>query len=178
MILANPIVGKRVYLRPLTDQDATEEYCGWLNDKEVNRYLATKSATIPELRNYIVTKNAQADAIFLGINLTANNQWIGTIKLEPINWKEKQATIAIMLGDKAHWGQGLGPEAMQLFMDYAERTFGITEFELGVRAQNEAALRAYQKIGFQEIKREFHAIQDGDAWLDQVTMVRKHSHIK
>ncbi|GEM_PF-5387911 len=37
------IKGERIYLRKLTEKDATEQYCGWLNDESVNKYFETKS---------------------------------------------------------------------------------------------------------------------------------------
>ena len=171
MILTETLSGHRLYLRPLVAADATTVYAGWLNDPEVNKYLATKSATIPELLAYINKKNEQSDAIFLAIVVAEGNHWIGTIKLEPIDWKAKRATIAIMIGEKSYWGQALGPEAMQTLMTYGFNELHLKEIELGVRAQNESALRAYQKIGFKEVKRELHAIQNGDVWYDQVTMI-------
>ncbi|GAH18874.1 unnamed protein product, partial [marine sediment metagenome] len=37
--------GKRVYFRELNKEDANHEYCSWLCDPSVNRYLSTQKAT-------------------------------------------------------------------------------------------------------------------------------------
>ena len=34
--------GKKIYLRELKEEDASYEYCIWLNDPIVNKYLETK----------------------------------------------------------------------------------------------------------------------------------------
>ncbi len=67
------IKGKNIYLRKLSDEDATERYCSWLNDTEVNRYIETKSATVESIRNYIKEKNMSKNCIFLGIFNIKNN---------------------------------------------------------------------------------------------------------
>lgn len=63
------ITGNRIYLRKLDEKDATVEYCSWLNDPEVNKYLETKRATIEELRRYTDDKNKNPNCLFLGIFL-------------------------------------------------------------------------------------------------------------
>lgn len=171
MILNEKITGERVYLRTLSPQDASDEYAGWLNDTEVNKFLATKSADKQGISDYILKKNSQSDAIFLGIFLNENNKHIGTIKLEPIDLKTKKAVIAIMVGDKKSWGKGYGGEAMKILIDYAHKKMHIDTIELGVIGDNLTAINSYMKLGFREIKREHEAVQYGTNIYDQVTML-------
>lgn len=148
------LVGERIYLWPMEISDATEEYCGWLNDPEVNRFLKTKSATIEELRAYIAKKNEQPDVLFCGIFLKDNNKHIGTITLRGIDLAASKATTAMMIGNKNYWGKGLIGEAMRLLIDYAFKELGLKEIDLGVVSQNASAIRAYEKMGFAEIDRK------------------------
>ena len=106
------IIGERIYLRTLTNDDASEKYCSWLNDPVVNRYLETMTATVPDLIKYIQEKNSSENCIFLGIFDSEKNQdnitqHIGNIKLEPIDFQNKIATISIMVGDKNYWKRGI-----------------------------------------------------------------------
>jgi RimJ/RimL family protein N-acetyltransferase len=171
MILKEKIIGARVYLRTLDEGDASDEYCGWLNDPEVNKFLATKSADKQGLIDYILSKNLQSDAMFLGIFLRENNKHIGTIKLEPIDLETKKAVIAIMVGDKKSWGNGYGGEAMKILMEYAHEKLSIDTMELGVVGANLSAINSYKKLGFVEVKRELQAVQYGTNVYDQVTML-------
>jgi RimJ/RimL family protein N-acetyltransferase len=171
MMLKEKIIGERVYLQSLNERDASDEYCGWLNDPEVNKFLATKSADKQGLSDYILKKNSQSDAIFLGIFLKESNKHIGTIKLEPIDLKTKKAVIAIMVGDKKSWGKGYGGEAMKILIDYAHKKMHIDTMELGVIGDNLAAINSYVKLGFAEVKRELKAVQYGENVYDQVTML-------
>ncbi len=164
------LTGPRVTLRILDDSHANERYASWLNDPEVNKFLATKSATIPELREYIAKKHGQKDALFFGVFLKENDLFIGTVKLEPIEPDHRRATIAVMIGDKEYWGKGFAAEAMGLLCDWCFDELGLEEMNLGVIAKNTAAIRAYEKLGFTETKRDTNYIQYGDEMHDQVWM--------
>jgi RimJ/RimL family protein N-acetyltransferase len=170
MMLKEKILGQRVYLRSLNIKDASEEYVGWLNDPEVNKFLVIKGTDLPSLIAYIVQKNARSDALFLGIFLNNSGGHIGTIKLEPIDHDAGIAVIAVMVGDKKYWGQGLGSEAIKLLIDHSQSELGMKRIELGVFGENSAAISAYAKLGFVEVGREVQAVRSGDHVYDQVTM--------
>ncbi|MDO8619768.1 MAG: GNAT family N-acetyltransferase [bacterium] len=162
--------GPRASLRVLGTEDATEDYSRWLSDPEVNRFLATKGATITELKQYITTKNQKDDCVLLGIFLAGTETMVGTVKLEYIDTVAKTADIAIMLGDRKYAGQGLGGEAMQILIDYAFSDLGLSEITLGVVAQNRGAVRAYEKLGFTETGRKLGVVEYGGERYDQMTM--------
>lgn len=165
--------GERLTLRTLHAEDATPLYAGWLNDPEVNLFLATKEATVNSVRAFIEEKNAQENALFFGIFLKEDGKHIGTIKLEPIELEEKRATIAIMIGDKKQWGKGYAAEAMQLLIDWCFQELGCQEVNLGVIAKNTSAIRLYEKLGFEETHRDIGTVQYGDDTHDHVHMVLK-----
>ena len=167
------IEGSRVYLRRLGEKDATQEYCDWLNDPEVNRYLVTTGATIEESRQYIKEKSESPDCLFLGIFFKENEKHIGNVKLEPIDFKNKKAALGIMLGDKKYWGRGLGTEAMKLLLDWAFDNLGLKEVTTGAVSENKAAIKAYQKAGFQIVGAKKKSIKHGDKVYDQIVMVAR-----
>lgn len=169
--------GQRIVLRTMEESDATERYASWLNDPEVNRFLATKSATMEELRAYITQKNSQKDAVLFGVFLKDNGAHIGTVKLEPLELTKKQATIAVMIGDKSCWGKGYAGEAMQLLIEWCFTELGCTEVNLGVVAKNAAAIRTYEKLGFRETRRDPGYVQYGDEVHDQVWMALKRDQL-
>ena len=142
------IEGRRIYLKVLDEKDATEEYCDWLNDPGVNKYLETKEATIDEVRRYIKDKNNDPNVLFLGIFLKKDSGHIGNIKLEPIDFNDKKATLGVLIGNKKYWGKGMGTEATKLLVDYAFNILDIREVNLGVISENIAAIRVYEKAGF------------------------------
>ena len=145
--------GKRIYLKTLIEDDASEEYVGWINDKDVNQYLETKRTTLEELRSYITKKKEDENCLFLGIYFKENNKHIGNIKLEPIDFKKKIATMGMLIGDKKYWGRGLATEALNLLVEWSFNNLDLDEIDLGVLKDNAAAIRVYEKAGF-KIKAE------------------------
>jgi len=135
------IEGNSIYLRVLGEKDATQKYCDWLNDPEVNKYLETKEATTEGLREYINEKNISSNCLFFGIFYRENDEHIGNLKLEPIDFDYKRATFGILMGDKRYWGMGIGTEATKLIVDWAFDILDLKEINLGVIAENKAALK-------------------------------------
>jgi len=169
--------GRKIYLKTLLAKNATEEYCNWLNDPEVNQYLETRKATISELGKYIKEKNENPNCLFLGIFFKENRKHIGNIKLEPIDFKNQKATISILIGEKDYWGRGIGTEAITLFVDYGFKNLNLKEINLGVISENKAAIKVYEKAGFKIIHIEKNAVRHGKKLFDKIIMSIKNEKI-
>jgi hypothetical protein len=97
----------RLNLKPLSMQHLTDDYVGWLNDKDVYRYLETGgNYTIAMLKEYL-EEVVKKDIYFWAIHLKANNLHIGNIKIDPINYKHSVAEYGIMMGRKSEWEKDL-----------------------------------------------------------------------
>jgi len=168
------IKGESVYLKNLREKDATEDYCRWLNDPGVNKYLETRKVTIEGLKKYIKEKNTADNCLFLCILDRESGKHIGNIKLEPIDFESKKAVLGILIGDKNYWGKGIGTEATKLLVDYAFNNLNIKEVNLGVISENKAAIRVYEKAGFKTTKIEKDAIDHDGKKYDKIIMSKKH----
>lgn len=145
------IMGQLIYLRPLSPDDLNETYLAWLNDAEVNRYLETGifPYTRQELEKFYAQIAGARDQVLLAILEKNSHQHIGNVKLGPINWIHRKATFGILIGEKQFWGKGIGAEATRLMIEYGFFRLNLHRIELGVYAEHQAAVRSYQKIGFQ-----------------------------
>jgi len=135
-----------IQLRKLTLKNATKEYCNWLNDKEVNRYLETRKATINSLKKFINDKNKKKDCLLFGI--FHKEKHIGNVKLEPINYKEKTAELGILIGNKGYWNKGYGTKVMNLIINHAFNNLKLDKITLGVKANNKNAIKLYERVKF------------------------------
>ena len=144
------IVGTQINLRPLGREDLNERYLGWLNDAEVNRYLETGTfpATKEELEKFYTQVTSSQNQLILAITEKMQGQHIGNVKLGPINWIHRKATLGILVGDKQFWRRGIGTEATRLMVEYGFYRLNLRRIELGVHAEHEAAVRCYKKVGF------------------------------
>ncbi len=175
MILKNheKFEGENLYLRQLVESDATQKYCDWLNDPEVNKFLETRQSSIEDLKKYIRQKREDPNASLLGVFDRDNDVHIGNVKLEPIDWQQKRAIFGIMIGNKKYWGKGIGTEATKLILDYAFQKLGLNEVELGVISENIRARKTFEKAGFKAIRFEPRAMNHDGVLYDKVVMVVK-----
>jgi aryl-alcohol dehydrogenase-like predicted oxidoreductase len=175
MKINEKLVGEKIYLRNLTESNASSEYCSWLSDPEVNKNIVTKKTTIEELKKYIKEKNQDPKCLFLGIFYKENNKHIGNIKIEKINFKNKNCDLGIIIGDKNYWGKGIATEATELIVNYGFYILNLNEIELGVTSDNIAAIRAYKKTGFIKVKEE--KIKINEIEYDRYIMVNKKKRL-
>ena len=145
------IIGEQIYLRPLEREDLNDKYLGWLNDPEVNRYLETGvfPSTKSELEKFYERAAGSPDQIILAIIDNETDQHIGNVKIGPISWVHRKATLGILVGEKQLWRRGIGIEATRLMVEYGFFRLNLRRIELGVYAEHEAAVRCYERVGFQ-----------------------------
>jgi putative acetyltransferase len=75
----------------------------------------------------------------------------------------------------ADWhGRGVGSELMRRLLDWADRWAGYLRIELGVYADNQAAIALYREFGFvHEGTQRAYALRDG-CYVDSDMMARLH----
>lgn len=145
---------ERFQLKSLTTENVTEQYLSWFSgSKEVEKYIdfAKKESNIDELVRYVRDRENRGDVLFLGI-FSDSNQHIGNVKYEPINLKDKTATMGILIGEKEWRGKGVAFEVIKGSSEYLQENYGIKNIELGVDKNNTPAITAYKKMQFKVIK--------------------------
>jgi len=140
----------RLYLRPLSEEDATQHYVNWLNDPEVNRYLETRhnAQTIASCKAFIDQCNEDEKAHLYGIFMKDGERHIGNTKLGFINTEYARGELSLFIGDKAYWGKGLAGEVVQALSQYGFNHLGLERIEAGCYAENLASLRVFLKTGY------------------------------
>ena len=81
-----------------------------------------------------------------------------------------KATLWGMYVRVAARGAGLGERLIEAVVKHA--TGRVEQLQLGVAANNEAALRLYLKTGFSEYGREMKALKLDGRYIDEILMVR------
>tara|TARA_Y100001935_G_C17295480_1_gene505841 strand:+ start:1446 stop:1970 length:525 start_codon:yes stop_codon:yes gene_type:complete len=148
--LEDPLYLERFYLRHLHEADANEKYLSWFSDEKVKQFIdyAKKNNKLNDLKKFIREKNESNKCVFFGVFVTSNDDHIGNIKYEPINFEKKTAEMGILIGDINWRGKGVGPEVIIGSAKWLKEKFSIKKMTLGVLKENKAAVNAYQKIGF------------------------------
>lgn len=147
----NPFLcGQNIYLREVRTSDVTESYYRWLNDPTITQFLECRfyPNTIEKLDEYVKSKQADFNNIFLAIVTKENHRHIGNIKLGPINWIHRFADIGIIIGEKDCWGKGYASEAISLVTKFSFDTLNLHKLTAGCYEMNQGSVKAFQKAGF------------------------------
>jgi ribosomal-protein-alanine N-acetyltransferase len=164
--------GSRVYLRPLEREDLNARYLSWLNDPEVTAYMETGTfpTTAVGLEKFYNEVTGTRDQVILAVADKKSGQHIGNVKLGPIHWIHRSATLGIMIGDKKFWGKGAGLEATRLMVEYGFDRLNLRRIDLGVFAEHKAAVRCYEKAGFKVEGRLRESLFKDGSYKDRVLM--------
>ncbi len=144
------LFGESVRLRAIEREDIPT-FVRWFNDPEVRRYLLMYEplSKAREERWFEAHLDKQNEFIF-AIEVRTEEGWvhIGNIGLHRVDWKNRNATLGIALGEKAYWGRGYGTDAVRTALRFAFQELNLHRVELEVVADNLRAIRCYEKAGF------------------------------
>jgi aminoglycoside 6'-N-acetyltransferase len=158
------IRGPRVTLRPVVADDA-ERLAAILATPEVARWWPAYDRGRVNAEYLVEEADVTVFAILVGERL------VGLIQASEENEPEfRHAGIDLFLDPAVH-GQGLGPEAIRLVARHLIEERGHHRMTIDPAADNDQAIRAYQKVGFRPVGRlrRYQRFPDG-SWRDGLLM--------
>ncbi len=164
--------GNLVSLRAMEPEDL-EDALRWVNDREVTLWLT--SLRYPTARKdeqkWIddVPANSFVDGVRLAIE-TMDGKHIGGINLHRTNPEDRKAGLGIMFGEKDHWSNGYGTDAIQTLLKLVFDEMNLHRVWLHVFADNERAIACYQKCGFREEGRLRQEVFQDGRYYDVIVM--------
>lgn len=166
------LVGERLYLRGLVEEDLKDPYFQWFNDQERDRY--TNHAVFPNsmarMRTFFDQISRSTTDLVLAIILKDGDRHVGNVGLHQINWQHRHAELRILIGEADAVGKGYGTEAIILLLRHAFEKLNLHRIALGVRADNLQAIRAYEKCGFEVEGRFQQSHLRAGVWYDTIRM--------
>jgi ribosomal-protein-alanine N-acetyltransferase len=141
---------ERLFFRPLNENDIHGDYAGWLNDPEVcegNRHAIFPQSQMA-LLEYIRQLGKSNKQVVLAILQRSNNRHIGNVSLQSIDFFNRTADLAILLGAKDCWGKGYGMEALVAMIEYGFQRLGLMRITCGTLANNIGMQKIALKAGF------------------------------
>lgn len=103
-------------IRPVTEDDITPNYIGWLNDQSLMQYSNQRfiNHTLATSRSYLATFS-ETDNLFLAI-CDARNQLVGTMTAYR-NMNHRTVDLGILIG-KEFAGKGFGKAAWETMVSF------------------------------------------------------------
>ncbi len=165
------LVGKRVLLRPLEEEDA-ETYAEWLNQPQMRDYLLVRfPISLTSEREWIagmISMEGNPSNIVLAIERKTDGKHIGSVGLHQINWLHRRATTGSFISPARLRGKGYGSEAKGLLLDYAFGELGMRSLWSIAFEGNIASCRALEKQGYKENGRFRKAHLVKGEWVDGI----------
>jgi RimJ/RimL family protein N-acetyltransferase len=122
-----------------------------LNESQLESYISS-GLSDPPLRKIYKAVDAPTGEV------------IGHIELNNIDWRNLSAAVSkVLVGKTAQHNKGYGTQMMQELVEIAFDQYHLHRLELRVFDFNKAAIRCYQKVGFQieGHLRDYRKVEDG-----------------
>lgn len=161
------IEGKNIVLRSMKAEDS-----GWIikwrnNERVRSHFIYRETFTEKGHQNWIHTMIETGKAVQFIIcekedgHSPQDLRPVGSVYFRDIDRKKKEAEYGIFIGEDDAAGRGIGSEAALLATDYAFERMGLRRLVLRVFTDNEAAVRSYERAGFQK-SRILEAVECSD----------------
>lgn len=135
------------------DEEYLERSWTWLADPEIKRLTDTPDITREGQRKWFAHLATADDYVVWGV--LANCVPVGVVGLKHIDVENGTGEYFGYLGEKDHWGKGIGVAMLDFIAKQAlER--GLNKLCLKVLKENVRAINLYKKYGFCEIDIESH----------------------
>lgn len=160
----------RVYLRLMTEED-TDNIVRWRNRDEVrNRFIYQKLFTRESHEKWVETMVETGKVVQMIIVECDTDRAVGSVYVRDIDMEHKKAEFGIFIGEPDALGKGYGTEATELMVEYAFSYLNLHKLMLRVYADNERAIKAYEKAGFAKEAYLKHDVYVQNAYRDIVLM--------
>jgi RimJ/RimL family protein N-acetyltransferase len=155
------IRGPRVTLRPLTRDDLSEMISWRPFDDPLLAEANWPQRSLSELNRWYTRCTRDQGRLLCAVT-DRSGQLVGSITLRERDGL-RSARLGITFGAD-FVDQGLGTEALSLFLDYYFNELGFAKLVLDVLAYNRRAIRVYQKLGFVTVSQHERPLGRGNQW--------------
>lgn len=154
------LVGSLVYLRGLDKEDLVGNYFQWFNDQDVCRFNSHGRApnNMSKMESYLQRAHNDPSLAVFAICDRENDVHIGNICLQNINFVDRSAEYAVVLGEKDYWGKGVAKDASDLLLRHAFLTLNLRRIYCGTSADNTGMQKLAAYMGMKEEGRRREAL--------------------
>lgn len=167
------VTGSLVRLRAMDPADAEAQH-RWLNDPVVTKHLPSR---------YPVSLTAVAGRLEGAGTMTfANPRFsverldtgalVGWAALRDVTPESRNAEVELVVGDRASWGIGIGTDTVATVTAFGFERLGLHRAHAWVLAGHDAALRVFEKAGYEREVVARHRVWRHGVWHDCVLLAR------
>ena len=148
--------GERVRIREKRIEDAERDF-QWRSDPELASYDAARPISL-SYRSFLASMADEIDYPTIqrrtyAIEDRETGEHIGNVMYYGYDARRHEAELGITIGDREYWSRGYGAETVALVRDFLFRELGLRRVYLHTLVWNSRAQAAFQRAGFQEVRR-------------------------
>lgn len=137
-----------VYLRPMTYED-TDLIVKWRNSDAVRRnFIYQELFTRQSHENWIKNMVEPGKVVQMVICEEGTDRPFGSVYIRDIDHNHHKGEYGIFIGEPDARGRGVGTSAAKLMLRYGFEELHLHKIFLRVFADNQQAVRSYEKAGF------------------------------
>jgi [ribosomal protein S5]-alanine N-acetyltransferase len=168
------LISKRIHLKGLNEShlQVDQPYFRWLNDLSLDEY--TERSIFPNNQARMLSYYNRAiennDLVLLGIFDNETEKHIGNITFQQINWFNRNAFIAYLLGDASFAGKGIVTEAVLMMMYYGFNRLNFERIWGGVSDLHDASKKVCEKTGLKVEGKMRHTLLRNGTFSDSLVV--------
>ena len=143
------IVGDKVFLRPIENEDAVHLLKSSTHPAISHSLFIYFPKNLDRIREFVEKLYTDQETILLMICDKDAETPVGYTGFFRCDWGSRAAVFFLTLFSPEAKGKGFGGEATRLIVQYGFETLNLNRIQLHVWVDNEPALKIYQKVGFQ-----------------------------
>ena len=150
----------RLFLRGVSKNDIQGNYFHWFDDQEVCKYNSHGlfPNTVAAMESFLDSLATSQSAVVWAMIEKKSKTHIGNISLQEINWINRTAEFAIIIGEKQFWGKGIAVEASKILLFHGFQKLDLHRIYCGTAENNEGMKKLALKIGMSEEGRRRKAL--------------------
>jgi diamine N-acetyltransferase len=162
--------GESIYLRPVEKDDAAKLML-WENNTAHWKVSGTEvPCSFFAINEYIEqAQNIRSHGqLRMMICLKDSQEPIGTVDLYQADFKNRRASIGILIASESHKNQGYAYESLVLMHEFAAKFLDFHNLACSIQADNEASIRLFEKAGYEfvGIRKDWFMING--KWTDEI----------
>lgn len=135
----------KISLRKFTREDIPQYYM-WRNDLEVARF--DQPGFLRPMGYEEVEAWSERMVTGLTFIICVDDKPVGTCAFMNLDERNRNAEIALVIGDKNYWSQGVGTQALKSLLEMGFNGLNLHKLYLHVFEFNKRAIGLYEKLGF------------------------------
>ena len=150
--LNKKIVGKQVYIRPITDsEEDTNNIIRWRNSETVRPYfIYQKPFTVEGHKHWLETEIFAGKGFQFIVHRVEDDKPIGCTYLRDYDKECRKAEYGMFIGEQIEKGKGIGTEILGLTMEFAFKELKLHKVFSRIFADNPASIHSVSNNGFEQ----------------------------